>query len=47
MEVRAIRTEADYLAALQEVSRLIDLDPSMDSPPRRATRSAWNAHSGL
>ena len=33
MEVRAIRTEADYLAALQEVSRLIDLDPSMDSPP--------------
>ena len=28
MEIRAIRTEADYLAALREVSALIDLDPA-------------------
>ncbi|RFO97351.1 transcriptional regulator [Rhodoferax lacus] len=32
MEIRAIRTEADYLAALQEVSALIDLDPHAESP---------------
>ena len=32
MEVKAIRTEADYLAALEQVSVLIDLDPSPDSP---------------
>lgn len=32
MEIKAIRTEADYLAALQEVSALIDLDPSPDGP---------------
>lgn len=32
MEIKAIRTEADYLAALQEVSSLIDLDPSPDGP---------------
>ncbi|MEI8169262.1 MAG: transcriptional regulator [Rhodoferax sp.] len=32
MEIKAIRTEADYLAALQEVSTLIDLDPSADAP---------------
>ncbi len=32
MEIKAIRTEADYLAALQEVSTLIDLDPAIDSP---------------
>jgi HTH-type transcriptional regulator / antitoxin HigA len=32
MEIKAIRTEADYLAALQEVSALIDLDPAIDSP---------------
>lgn len=32
MEIKAIRTEADYLTALQEVSVLIDLDPSADSP---------------
>lgn len=32
MEIRAIRTEADYLATLQEVSVLIDLDPMVDSP---------------
>ena len=31
MEVKAIRTEADYLAALREVSALIDLDPAADS----------------
>jgi HTH-type transcriptional regulator/antitoxin HigA len=32
MEVKVIRTENDYLAALHEVSALIDLDPSVDSP---------------
>ena len=32
MEIKAIRTEADYLIALQEVSTLIDLDPAADSP---------------
>ncbi len=32
MEIKAIRTEADYLAALQELSVLIDLDPSADQP---------------
>lgn len=32
MEIKAIRTEVDYLAALQEVSALIDLDPVLDSP---------------
>jgi HTH-type transcriptional regulator/antitoxin HigA len=32
MEIKAIRTEVDYLAALQEVSTLIDLDPAVDSP---------------
>ena len=32
MEIRAIRTEADYLTALQEVSVLIDLDPIPDTP---------------
>ena len=32
MEIKAIRTEADYIAALREVSALIDLDPASDSP---------------
>ena len=32
MEIKAIRTEQDYLAALLEVSALIDLDPSPDAP---------------
>jgi HTH-type transcriptional regulator/antitoxin HigA len=32
MEIKAIRTEANYLVALQEVSVLIDLDPFKDSP---------------
>ena len=32
MEIKAIRTEADYRAALQEVSALIDLDPAVDCP---------------
>ena len=32
MEIKAIRTEADYRAALQEVSALFDLDPAVDSP---------------
>lgn len=31
MEIKAIRTEADYLAALHEVSVLIEVDPVMDS----------------
>lgn len=31
MEVKSIRTEADYLAVLREVSALIDLDPAADS----------------
>ena len=31
MEIKAIRTEADYFAALGEVSALIDLDPEADS----------------
>ena len=31
-EIKAIRTEVDYLAALREVSALIDLDPAADSP---------------
>lgn len=32
MQVKAIRTEADYREALREVSALIDLDPERDSP---------------
>jgi len=32
MEIEVIRTEANYLAALREVSALIDLDPAADSP---------------
>lgn len=32
MEIKAIRTEADYLAALRDVSALIDLNPSADEP---------------
>lgn len=32
MEIKALRTEADYLAALGEVSALIDLDPAADDP---------------
>jgi HTH-type transcriptional regulator/antitoxin HigA len=32
MEIKAILTEEDYLATLSEVSALIDLDPSADSP---------------
>ena len=32
MEIKAVRTEADYIAALREVSALIDLDPASDSP---------------
>jgi len=32
MEIKAIRTEADYLGTLREVSALIDLDPAADSP---------------
>jgi len=31
MEIKAIRTEADYLGALREVSTLVDLDPAVDS----------------
>ncbi|MDH1255079.1 transcriptional regulator [Comamonas thiooxydans] len=32
MQVKAIRTEADYLEALRQVSELIDLDPERESP---------------
>ena len=32
MEVKAIRTEADYFEALRQESALIDLDPDRDSP---------------
>lgn len=32
MDIKAIRTEADYHSALREVSALIDLDPTLDSP---------------
>lgn len=32
MQIRPIRSEADYKAMLAEVSALIDLDPDADSP---------------
>lgn len=32
MEIRPIRTEADYQAALKVVSHLIELDPDIDTP---------------
>lgn len=32
MEVKAIRTDADYRDALRDVSALIDLNPERDSP---------------
>jgi len=32
MDIRPIRTEDDYLAALKEISALVDLDPAVDSP---------------
>jgi HTH-type transcriptional regulator/antitoxin HigA len=32
MEIKVIRRREDYLAALREVSALIDLDPFADSP---------------
>ena len=32
MQINAIRTEADYLASLHEISALIDLDPTFDDP---------------
>jgi HTH-type transcriptional regulator/antitoxin HigA len=32
MEIKAIRTKKDYLAALREVSALIDSDPSPETP---------------
>ena len=32
MQINAIRTEADYLACLHEISALIDLDPAFDDP---------------
>ncbi len=31
MNINPIRTEVDYREALQEVSRLVDLDPAVDS----------------
>ena len=32
MEIRPIRTEADYRVTLREVSALVDQDPAPDSP---------------
>ncbi|MFT4104032.1 MAG: transcriptional regulator [Burkholderiaceae bacterium] len=32
MEIRPIRTQADYKAMLAEVSKLVDLDPRRDTP---------------
>ena len=32
MDIRPIRTHADYKAALKEVSRLVELDPDAGSP---------------
>lgn len=32
MQIRPIRSEADYMAMLAEVSALIELDPDTDSP---------------
>lgn len=32
MEIRPIRTESDYKAALKVVSRLVELDPDIDTP---------------
>lgn len=32
MDIRPIRTEADYQAALKEISALVDLDPVLESP---------------
>lgn len=32
MQIRPIRSEADYIAMLAEVSALIELDPDTDSP---------------
>jgi HTH-type transcriptional regulator/antitoxin HigA len=32
MEIRPIRTEADYKAALKEVSRLMESDPDLGTP---------------
>jgi HTH-type transcriptional regulator/antitoxin HigA len=32
MEIKAIRTEKDYLAALRDLSALIDSDPSPETP---------------
>lgn len=32
MEIYPIRTEKDYKAALKEVSRLVELDPDVNTP---------------
>lgn len=32
MQIKAIRTESDYILALEKVSALIDMDPAQDSP---------------
>lgn len=32
MDIRPIRTEADYNVVLKEISALVDLDPAPDSP---------------
>ena len=32
MEIRPVRTEADYKAALKEISRLVEHDPDIGTP---------------
>jgi HTH-type transcriptional regulator/antitoxin HigA len=32
MDIKPIKTEADYQAALTEVGRLMDIDPELDTP---------------
>ena len=32
MDIRPIRTDADYQAVLKEISALVDLDPMLESP---------------
>lgn len=36
MDIRPIRTDADYQAVLKEISALVDLDPMLESPEVRA-----------
>lgn len=32
MEIRPVRTEADYRSALKEISRLMESDPDLGTP---------------